>query len=614
MSFLFGIVHLDATPVEENHISALAGGVKWEGFVEATETGPFYALGYCHRPDRSPNAGIFCNEEVAVLADIRLYNGEALQKSWAFDTPAEAFARAYLQWGTDCASHIDGDFSAVVVDLRSREVHLFRDPFGVRPLVWLYQDRRVIFASHEFGIAKSGLTKLALSEEKWVGDWFRFHDGYALTVFRELYKALPGCCTTFSERGSKITSYWHPERIEKNPSITFEEAAQQLRQYIVDAVIRRLEPGVAGVHVSGGLDSGAVASILADYLATNDNARSRPLLGYSWTPGEFDGTSKGIDERPYIEVFAEEKGIKLNYLQLVKEEAVQDSLMETFATQPIEHPVMKQAAKDGVTMLFSGWGGDECVSLSKRGVVNHLFFSGRWRALAAFARKYGCKTTSLLFRTEVLPPLIPFGWLPTYASQRVNPRHAALLHPGFLRVHWRKILFHEPSFPFGFGNRTRFVLNLMSNHHLADRMDSWALHAERYGFSYKYPLLDKRLIEFWFSLPIAYSYHNFVSRGLFREAMKGVMPEKVRTRMDKGEGVRMAYSFENRFQGRDYLLQALRLLPEENRPPFAHYRRLLRWTEKAPFSDPIREFRRLHLPIIYLRYAAVMEKYIRHSS
>jgi hypothetical protein len=40
------------------------------------------------------------------------------------------------------------------------------------------------------------------------------------------------------------------------------------------------------------------------------------------------------------------------------------------------------------------------------------------------------------------------------------------------------------------------MLNLLHMYHIPDRMDSWSLHSERYGFTYKYPLLDKAVLEF----------------------------------------------------------------------------------------------------------------------
>jgi asparagine synthetase B (glutamine-hydrolysing) len=67
-------------------------------------------------------------------------------------------------------------------------------------------------------------------------------------------------------------------------------------------------------------------------------------------------------------------------------------------------------------------------------------------------------------------------------------------------------------------------------------MDSWALYGERYGIEYKFPLLDKELLEFWFSVPVKHTYQTMISRYLYREAMKEILPEMIRTRPNKYEG------------------------------------------------------------------------------
>lgn len=41
-------------------------------------------------------------------------------------TAANAVAQAYLHWGDDCASHLDGDFASVVVDVRRKCVGGYR--------------------------------------------------------------------------------------------------------------------------------------------------------------------------------------------------------------------------------------------------------------------------------------------------------------------------------------------------------------------------------------------------------------------------------------------------------------------------------------------------------
>jgi asparagine synthetase B (glutamine-hydrolysing) len=55
---------------------------------------------------------------------------------------------------------------------------------------------------------------------------------------------------------------------------------------------QRIETGKTGVHVSGGIDSTGIASILADGIADKSK-----LIGYSWTPEQQEGKFEGIDEK-----------------------------------------------------------------------------------------------------------------------------------------------------------------------------------------------------------------------------------------------------------------------------------------------------------------------------
>jgi len=79
------------------------------------------------------------------------------------------------------------------------------------------------------------------------------------------------------------------------------------------------------------------------------------------------------------------------------------------------------------------------------------------------------------------------------------------------------------------------------------------MNAEKYGIDYKYPLLDKDLLEFWLSLPIKYTYPLTQFRSLFRDAMKGILEEDVRMRKDKGDDLRITFTQQLMLNGTDYI-------------------------------------------------------------
>jgi asparagine synthase (glutamine-hydrolysing) len=60
---------------------------------------------------------------------------------------AELAINAYLAWGAECVGRFNGRFALGVYDARDRSLLLARDRFGVRPLYWWADDRRLLFAS-----------------------------------------------------------------------------------------------------------------------------------------------------------------------------------------------------------------------------------------------------------------------------------------------------------------------------------------------------------------------------------------------------------------------------------------------------------------------------------
>lgn len=606
MSFIYGIINFDGESVRIEEIDGLASSVKWEGFLEQTKRAQNYALGYCFHPEREAKAGFFKINDIIVLADIRIYNVHELKQSIDFTHPVEAFAKAYLKWGLQCANFINGDFAAVVMDINKKECHLFKDHIGSRPLSYYFHKNQLIFASHEFGLVQSTLVKTRLSEEKFINDFFKKMGNYHQTVFENLYKVKPGYSISFVASQLRENQYWRPELIHRNKWLSFDQAVIKLRQLLINATIQRMESGKIGVHVSGGIDSTGIASVLADYASDKSQ-----LIGYSWTPEQLEGKFKGVNEKEFIEAFSKEKQIAIRYLKLEENEFSKDSIIPEFESMYIEHPTMKIVEKDGVNTLFSGWGGDEFVSLSTRGTLNHLFFSFKWRLLLKYIKHIGLKSGVFLFIREVLPLFIPFGLLKPYKAQITIWFKIRLLKTGFVLKYWKKIFFNNSKNIFGYGNRNQFMLNLLTNYHIPERMDSWSIFSEKYGFEYKYPLLDKVLLEFWFSIPIEYTFEKFKSRLLYREAMRGILIEKIRMRNEKGEGMRIAYTFNNIEEGNQFIRNLISTIPQKEHLPFFYPDLLNKFLKKSSKKSSLKDIIRMQIGPFYLRYVYLLEKYLR---
>lgn len=613
MGFIFGIVNIDNSSINAKDIRMLCNAVKWEDFEDKIETHDTYALGYCWNINRVPKAGIYSNKHLTVICDARIYNTEELLKDINFNTPEEAFAKGYLKWGNKCANKFNGDFSTIIINHDIKEVILFRDHIGVRPLCYTIKDNLLIFASHEFGIAKSNLIDNSISEETLIRGFFREkRQKYCQTVFNHIQKVVPGHYISISSDKIKTVKYWFPEKIKKNKNLTFQDATISLQEHLIKSTNKRIEPGILGSHVSGGLDSSGIAAIIADSI---DNKNR--FIGYSWSPRESVGIVQDlINEKEFIEDFAEKKKVLIKYYECDKESLIEDFALPEFEKIRIEMQTMRQANQDGVETLFSGWGGDEFVSLSLRGSINHIILRFKLFTLIRWINHFGIKATIARAKGEILPLFIPFGILEQTFTKRSGFKY---FKKSFILKHWKLFFFNRRSHIYGWGNRTGFMIKLLKYYHLPQRMDTWALFGEKYGIEYKYPLLDKNLLEFWFGVPIKYTYEAMSHRYLYCESMKGILPEKIRMRVDKREGLLQKYNIQNKQKIKCELATQTKLFSANAFLPFFRIKEFQKLASNQQILDSNKpEDRKTFYHQIfdlqyYLKYKGLCEKYLANN-
>lgn len=82
-------------------------------------------------------------------------------------------------------------------------------------------------------------------------------------------------------------------------------------------------------------------------------------------------------------------------------------------------------------------------------------------------------------------------------------------------------------------------LEFLAHGALRSRLESWAVSGCRAGIEYRYPLLDKRVVEFALGLPPEYYHRHGRGRYLFRRAVEGFLPHDVCWQSLKQEPVRV---------------------------------------------------------------------------
>ena len=446
---------------------------------------------------------------------------------------AELILRAWLRWGEDCPRHLLGDYAFALWDVRRRTLFCARDHIGARPFYYALPGEGIVFASAvEAVLAAPGVSQ-ALDEGVVASHLARGPIDDSRTFFAAVRKLPPGhaLCAEWTPQGSRrtrIARYWRPEQTPLAVPASDDAYAEQLRHLYAQAVRDRLrgcEAGTVGAHLSGGLDSSSIAVYAARELRRQGQP---PPLAFDWLPALEDAPPKPEHAREYalVDAVCAQEGLQVVHGALSAADVVdvlrRDGALPGVHIHVNEEIVQRHAAARGVRVLLSGWGGDECVSSNGLGHWQHLLLSGRWRQLAAECRDQ--EDAAVRFLARIALPLVHPRLLVTLMRLRdgLPVRRRWLIDPAFARraklpaaSAWRAI-----------GVR-RTALGLLEAGHLVDRIEGWAASGARRGIEYRYPLLDRRLLEFALGLPPEQFRRGRWGRWLFRHAHTRMLPAEV---------------------------------------------------------------------------------------
>lgn len=287
-------------------------------------------------------------------------------------------------------------------------------------------------------------------------------------------------------------------------------------------------------------NSSAISVIAARRL----REEGRPLHAYSFLDRQRNDIQLE-DETEFVKAVLEQEG-DIDWTPIrppagppAPDKPVSADSMIALADDAPENQVCARAQAQGVSMILSGWGGDEGATFNGRGVLPELFLRGRWptlwREIAALSRERQWPWFGL-FRGEVLGSL----WRAALPRSVVNFAERRMGRENQLRDHFRQTVSPEARRSIrdddglsighdGRENRWR----LMTSPHIAHRAEVWAQTGASYGLAYAFPLLDRRVVEFSLSLPSELFVRGGFKRLVFRDAMTGVLPEPVRLRHAK---------------------------------------------------------------------------------
>ena len=482
--------------------------------------------------DASGSTAIVFNGEVYNFPELR-DELKSLGHVFRTEGDTEVLLQAYQAWGPDFLRRLNGMWALAIYDGRRRRAILSRDRFGIKPLYYAVTDETLYFASE----VKALLAVPAIDKkpnERIVSRYVSSgrSDAGNETFFEGIYQFPAGHWASLDlEAGDaalKPVPYWDFPRTTYRGDVR--RAIDEFRALFLDAVRVHIRSDVpVGTCLSGGLDSSSIVCA-ADHLR-----KSNALPSYTHTAFGYCPPEENLSERSFMEVVARATDIRLDFVKVPEAEfleTIPDIVSqhdEPFGSASIAAQwfLFRRAREAGMTVMLDGQGADEILGGYHEfflTVAREILRRGRLISFGRFAVSYE-KNIGPLWR--FLPALV--GRSLPFSRRFRNAVWTGRLLAEPLRRCLRKD-FESP-------RREASLNEQLESQVRSDSLPALLRYEDRNSMAHsieaRVPFLDPRIVEFVFSLPEDWKIRGTKTKYILREAMRGILPDSIRTRTDK---------------------------------------------------------------------------------
>ena len=525
-----------------------------------------------HQPMSIANETIWIsfNGEIFNYVELR---DELVKKGHRFVTNSdtEVLLRLYHEEGERCVERLNGQWAFAIWDAPKRKLFLSRDRFGVRPLYYTQTPDAFLFASEIKALLACPDVGVALDLEA-LDQIFTFWVTLPpKTAFQGINQLPPGHNMVVQDGRISISRYWtfDPEPLPTPDRQKQTELAEELLALLRDATHIRLRSDVpVGAYLSGGIDSTVITALVGARMGEKLRTFS---VGFE--DGEFDESAFQREASSYLGTSHSAIRCGHDDIARVFPDVVWHAEQPIMRTAPAPLYLLSRLVRDsGFKVVLTGEGADELLGgydIFKETKIRS-FWSRRpnsaWRPLL-LKRLYPymdrLQRQSLdylkhffhITDDEVRHPL--FSHLPRWELTA----KCKLFFSEAVRVHLasrdtiRDITGHLPApyaswLPF---TKAEFLeaQYLLPGYILSSQGDRMAMAHAVEG---RYPFLDHRVVEFAARLPVNLKMKVLDQKHLLKQAVKGLIPESIRTRHKQPYRAPEGKSF---FTAKDAYVEAL---------------------------------------------------------
>ncbi|MGB3440127.1 MAG: asparagine synthase (glutamine-hydrolyzing) [Actinophytocola sp.] len=466
-------------------------------------------------------------EENGRTLAVLVYNGEVYNyrelreelagRGHVFHTASdtEVVLAAYLEWGDDCAGHLDGMFAFGVWDPRENKLTLVRDRVGIKPLYYARVGHGFVFGSEVKALLAHPLVDAAVDGEG-LAELLSFIATPGHAIYQGIHEVRAGHVLTVRENSVREHAYWSlPSREHTD---RWDTTVDTVRHLLASSVSSHLVADVPlCTLLSGGIDSSAIVALTGKAMS---GTRPRTFSV------DFDGHTERFREdfwhhspdAPYAAEVARFVGTEHQPI--------------TLHTADLADPVVGAAALTAQDLPRPTPDMDRSLYLLMRSVRQHSTVALMGEVADELFGGYRSFTDRNLVESDNFPWVtMGFGVAPHgMGTGLLEPALLAKVDvPGYSAGRHVEALREVPALPgepaqdamlrrIGYLHMTRWLPLLLARN---DRL-SMAV-----GLEVRVPYCDHRLVEYVFNIPWRFKTRGGEEKSPLRAAAAGLLPESV---------------------------------------------------------------------------------------
>lgn len=513
--------------------------------------------------DRANQPMVSANNRYVIIYNGEVYNfqeiGAQLKSGYA-DSPVhfrtssdtEVILEAFARQGTSFLQHLNGMFAIAIYDNQEKELYLFRDRLGIKPLFYYWDGKNFAFSSELKSLKK--IKKLDFEiNEKAIKEFL--HLGFIpapSTIYKNFFKLESGCWMKVSKSGLSKNRYWAPQNKLSNTLVSDKEQAMvKLSDIIMSSVQYQLKSDVPfGVFLSGGIDSSLITAQAVSLSSVKVKTFSIGFEENSHSESEYaKAVARYLNTEHHEFIVSYKDAIELidTVLDIYDEPLADSSSIPTM--------MVSKLAKEYVTVTLSGEGGDELffgygshlwaqrlnnpMLMASRKVLSAGFskLSSRYKRIAQLLNfdaetdlKCHIFSQEQYFFTEKEIDALLINKNQEKISLSIDNDYSHFLraqdptsYPDSLRVKERKLTAME--------QQALFDLNNYMQDDLLTKVDRASMH---FSLETRVPYLDHRLVEMVLNIHPSLKYRNGVSKYILKEILYQYIPKQLFDRPKQG--------------------------------------------------------------------------------